>query len=269
MTRSNRVWLLGICGVMGMTALWLVSLERGAAPGEVLTPTAEQLAIAQRERARDLIAGGNPFQPTSPGVAGQATPDAVGAPPLATVMPNFLPVADPNASPEGDAEAQASLQAQVKQHGLSELGYLIEERYYKMSLQDLHNATKKGDAQALTHLAERYLFELDGHPQAPGFQPGFNYREAARALLQDAFTLGNSHAAAMVSESYLTDRQILDAAAWNLVAKRVGDKLSADWFTTTADYQALSPQQLQSVTQRSEQIWQQLLARRQQAARAG
>lgn len=150
------------------------------------------------------------------------------------------------------SEADLKVNAQLKK-----LGYLIDERYYKMSLAELRESAGRRDAQALTHLAERYLFELDGRP-GPEHQAGFPYREAAREALRQAFQLGNAHAAAMVSESWLLERKPVEAAAWNLVARRAGDQLSADWFIRTDDYKQLSAAQRADAAQRAETLWRQL-----------
>ena len=136
------------------------------------------------------------------------------------------PAAAALAPPQERAERQRKQQ-------LRQLGYAIDERLYRPPLAELRKLAAAGNVQALTHLAERYLFELDGKPQRPDFEPGTRYREEARAALQQAYQLGNRHAAAMISESYLLEKQPLEAAAWNLVARRAGDALSADWFLTT------------------------------------
>jgi len=174
--------------------------------------------------------------------AGQA-PDAtgIGSPGGAATAPPPAPVL----SPEQRARADA----------LSKLGYHIPERYYQMSLPALRQSAARGDAQALTHLAERYLFALDGQPQHPEYEPGFDYRQAARQALQQAYLGGNRHAAAMISESYLSERKPLEAAAWNLVARRAGDDLSADWFVRTQDYQQLSEAQRTEAARRAEALW--------------
>lgn len=145
---------------------------------------------------------------------------------------------------------------------LRKLGYFIEERYYKMGLDSLRKAAATQDVQALTHLAERYMFEFHGHPQAPGHEPGFAYLQAAREALQSAYVLGNLHAAAMLSESYLMERQVVDAAAWNLVAQRSGDQLSADWFLTTEDYRRLTDAQRHQATLVANRLWAALQARK-------
>ncbi|MDT8999778.1 hypothetical protein RQP53_10910 [Paucibacter sp. APW11] len=145
---------------------------------------------------------------------------------------------------------------------LRRLGYHIDERYYRMPLAELRRTAASNDRQALTHLAERYLFALDGKPTEPEFEPGFAYRDAARQALQQAYLAGNLHAAAMISEAYLIERRPTDAAAWNLIAQRVGDKLSADWFLTTRDYQQLSDEQKQLAARQADTIWAQLEARK-------
>lgn len=154
---------------------------------------------------------------------------------------------------------QQALNAQLRQ-----LGYHIDERYYQMPLAALRQAAANRDRQALTHLAERYLFALDGKPQEPDYEPGFAYRDAARDALQQAYLQGNLHAAAMISEAFLQERRPTDAAAWNLIAQRSGDKLSADWFLGTRDYQQLSDAQKQDALRQADQIWAELEARKRQ-----
>ncbi|AUH50951.1 hypothetical protein CXB49_09060 [Chromobacterium sp. ATCC 53434] len=131
-----------------------------------------------------------------------------------------------------------------------------------MSLAELREQARLGNPQALTHLAERYLFQLDGHPREPDYEPGFRYRDEAREALQQAYAQGNAHAAAMISESYLLDKQVDEAAAWNLVARRAGDALSADWFLKTKDYQAMGDQQKAAAAQRADQLWKTLQQRK-------
>jgi len=145
---------------------------------------------------------------------------------------------------------------------LAALGYQIAERYYRMPLSELRQAAARKDVQGLTHLAERYLFALDGKPQEPEHEAGFPYREAARSALTEAYLQGNRHAAAMISEAYLLERKPLDAAAWNLVARRAGDELSADWFLKTQDYQQLSEASRQEAQRRADALWEQLEAKK-------
>ncbi|MCV2362140.1 hypothetical protein LNV23_01600 [Paucibacter sp. DJ1R-11] len=149
---------------------------------------------------------------------------------------------------------------------LRRLGYQIDERYYRMPLGQLRQAAAAKDVQALTHLAERYLFALDGKPQEAEHEPGFPYREAARSALTEAYLRGNRHAAAMISETFLLEKKPLDAAAWNLIARRAGDELSADWFLKTQDYLQLGDAGRQQAAEKAEALWAQLESRKKNGA---
>ncbi|MFK7087250.1 hypothetical protein AAFM71_00420 [Chromobacterium violaceum] len=175
---------------------------------------------------------------------------------------SFAVGGDPSAQPQAAALPPETPAERARKQELRKLGYMIDARYYQMSLADLRMAASRGDPQALTHLAERYLFQLDGKPREPDYQPDFRYREEAREALQQAYARGNLHAAAIISESYLLDKQPEEAAAWNLVARRSGDALSADWLLKTKDYQALTAQQKANAARRADQLWQSLQRRK-------
>ncbi|NHQ82800.1 hypothetical protein HA051_14595 [Chromobacterium vaccinii] len=175
---------------------------------------------------------------------------------------SFAVGGDPSAQQQSAAAQPETPAERERKQQLRKLGYMIDARYYQMSLADLRMAASRGDPQALTHLAERYLFQLDGHPREPDYEADFRYREEAREALQQAYARGNLHAAAIISESYLLDKQPEEAAAWNLVARRSGDTLSADWLLKTKDYQALTDQQKASAAQRASQLWQSLQRRK-------
>jgi len=81
--------------------------------------------------------------------------------------------------------------------------------------------------------------------------------------LRQAYVRGNLHAASIISESYLLEKRPLDAAAWNLVARRSGDTLSADWLLKTKDYQQLNDAQRSEATRMADSLWADLEARRQ------
>ncbi len=168
-------------------------------------------------------------------------------------------------SPQGELSAEDK----AINENLRRLGYQIHERYYQMPLTQLRQAAAAKDVQALTHLAERYLFALDGKPKEPEHEPGFHYREAARTALIEAYLRGNLHAAAMISETYLLEKRPLDAAAWNLIARRSGDELSADWFLRTQDYQQLGEAARQEAAQKAEALWAQLEQSRKKTSGTG
>lgn len=170
-----------------------------------------------------------------------------------------------NGGNSGNVRAQKKLDAHEENsiphtfdEKLEKLGYNIKEEYYRLPLGKLRELASTGDSQALTHLAERYMFALDGKPSNPDYEAGFPYQEAASIALRNALTQGNLHAAAMISEAYLLQKKMLDAAAWNLVARRVGDDLSADWFVQTIEYKSMDDQQRKQAQQMAQQLWETL-----------
>lgn len=253
---------LGLAALVaiGLTlASWYWLDEREAARAEEAQARAKAEA-AQRNAGlntgladlfRPLPASG--AQAQGAGSNGQQVWLAAGQDGSQSPVPGMPPPDIQPETPQQRAEAEA----------LRKLGYHIDQRYYQMSLADLRQAANGGDRQALTHLAERYLFALDGKPQDPEHEPGYPYREAAREALRQAYVRGNLHAAAIISESYLLEKRPLDAAAWNLVARRAGDTLSADWFVGTKDYQQLNESQRSEANRMAESLWADLEARRQ------
>ncbi len=256
--------LIGVACIAGWGAFTLWQRDEAPSTGLQETSPAATAGASEIQKSSSASAPSrasglptplaSPLAWSAPSSAAQAV--AVVLLPAATVQaPAASAAADPTPPPLSAADKAAN-------EALRQLGYFIDERYYKMGLESLRKAAAAQDVQALTHLAERYMFEFNGHPQAEGYEPGFAYMQAAREALQSAYVLGNRHAAAMLSESYLMEGQAVDAAAWNLVAQRAGDKLSADWFLTTADYQRLTGAQRNQATQAADRLWAALQARK-------
>ncbi len=201
-----------------------------------------------------------PMAAATPGAPASAAPVPIGT--LLAQAPGGGPAGGPDAASDGTAPAPLPPAEVAANEALRQLGYYIDQRYYRMDVASLRKAAAGNDVQALTHLAERYMFELDGHPQAPGFEPGFPYLQAARDALQAAYALGNLHAAAMLSESFLVEKRPIDAAAWNLIAQRSGDKLSAEWFQRTEDYQRMTGEQRTKASLMADGLWAALQAKK-------
>ena len=70
----------------------------------------------------------------------------------------------------------------------------------------------------------------------------------------------------MISETFLLEKRPLDAATWNLIARRSGDQLSADWFLKTQDYLQLGDAGRQQAAEKAEALWAQLESRRKNGA---
>ncbi|WKB51787.1 hypothetical protein [Eleftheria terrae] len=249
--------ILGACVAgAGALAWWQGAAEPAppAAPAGVASRAASGPAAAGAGPARRVSALASPAASAAAVPAAAPLPAssmAMGLPPLGAAPVVPVPAVPPAPLPPEEVAANDALRR---------LGYHIDERYYRMSLPELRQAAAGQDVQALTHLAERLLFELGGHGPGADAQAGGSQRMAAREALQQAYLLGNRHAAAMLSESYLLERQPVEAAAWNLVARRAGDTLSADWFVRTEDYKRLNDAQRAEAAQRADTLWNQLQA---------
>lgn len=253
---QRKKLLIAVPALAGLA--WL--LWPGVSPADQAAAARAALAAASASAVvntglRDL------FEAPRGGAAGYA-PTAGETPTDAPAPGQRLAGLASGAASAADGVEALDPEEKARQEADRRLGYHIAERYYQMNLATLREQAQRGDWQALTHLAERYLFQLDGHPNQPDHEPGFAYREAARQALEQAYLRGNLHAPAMLSESFLQDRQAGEAAAWNLLARRVGDTLSADWFLKTKDYQQLSEGDKAAAQRRADQLWAQMEERR-------
>lgn len=126
---------------------------------------------------------------------------------------------------------------------MEQLGYMVPADYYQKNLATLRQLAQRGDAYALVHLGEKYYFELNGQKSNPEFDPAINYPDAAKKSFSEALAVGNIRSAGIISEIYLQENNAVDAYAWHLLSKRLGDDISAAWFEKTALYASLSEQQ--------------------------
>ncbi|WP_137936910.1 hypothetical protein [Chitinivorax sp. B] len=159
----------------------------------------------------------------------------------------------------GEPDIQLPTPEEVAQkQQMEKLGYLIPPEYYQMELSALRELAEKGDTFALVHLGERYYFDIKKRQSGPDFEAGVDYTQLAIKSLAEALARGNAHSAAMISEIYLVENKPVEATAWNLIAERMGDQLSVDWFRRTKDYQQLSANDRRTAAQQAEQLQQAL-----------
>ncbi|MDW5416105.1 hypothetical protein R6242_05915 [Iodobacter sp. CM08] len=122
------------------------------------------------------------------------------------------------------------------------LGYMVPADYLTKDLQSLKKMAKAGDAYAMVHLGEKYYFELNKNPENPDYDPQTDYANQAKSTFKDALVAGNIRSAAIISELYLQENNLVDAYAWHLISDRLGDSISADWFRSTKVYTEASEQ---------------------------
>jgi hypothetical protein len=170
-------------------------------------------------------------------------------------FPFVAGVADANSGSNKQPGAQASAplpepeivspEEAARRKKMEKLGYMVPPDYYTKNLDSLRQLAQRGDAFALVHLGEKYYFELNGQRSNPEFDPAMNYPDAAKKSFSEALAVGNIRSAGIISEIYLQENNAVDAYAWHLLSKQLGDSISAEWFEKTKLFASLSEQQKQ------------------------
>ena len=153
-----------------------------------------------------------------------------------------MPHAAPATTPE--KEVISAKEAALRKK-MEALGYMVPPSYYAKNLTTLREMGRQGDAFALVHLGEKYYFELNGQKNNPEFDPAMDYPAAAKKSFSEALAVGNIRSAGIISELYLQENNPVDAYAWHLLSKRLGDNISAEWFEKTNVHASLNEQQKQ------------------------
>ncbi|ABC33303.1 conserved hypothetical protein [Hahella chejuensis KCTC 2396] len=224
-----------------LTQGWLTAETGAVARSEVDKNAAGQSAAADtaatmdQDTLTDVAMDATAF---SPSVANGATTAQSGA-------DNNAKKAD-KGDDKADAEnaaAEMSLEERYPKQWLEDMGYLIPPELHSYNLTTLESLATQGDTNAMVHLGERYLYFIKDNPRHPDFRKNVNYPALAKSYFGEALKRGHKHAAAILSEAYFSEDRMVEAYAWNLVAEKLGDQLSVDWFRSTDKYQTLSDAQ--------------------------
>jgi len=112
--------------------------------------------------------------------------------------------------------------------------------YYTMTLAQLRELARHGDADAMMQLAEQYANE-DGRLRAdPDYPVAGNTRDLAKGYLADAMLAGRIRAAALLSKQLFDENQVGEAYAWRLVSEKLGDSVNPLWAGDTNQFAGLS-----------------------------
>lgn len=190
---------------------------------------------------RPLIAlGNNATMPTT----GVDFTDNTQASPFSNVAigSNGSTITNPQHNPDPEIVPPEEAARRIK---MKQLGYMVPPEYYQKDISTLRQMAKNGDAFAMVHLGEKYYFELNGNRQNPEFDPKIDYGSAARQSFSEALASGNIRSAAIIAETYLQEKNHIDAYAWYLMSEQLGDSISVDWFKTTKTYTNLTTEERQ------------------------
>lgn len=113
--------------------------------------------------------------------------------------------------------------ATMRYDKMKKLGYETPAKYYQMSLTQLEELAKKGDAYAMLQLAEQYYSETDYIKNDPAYDRSRKPREIAMAHFEDAIRAGYTHAASVIAIQMAGENKTIDAYAWRLLSDRFND----------------------------------------------
>ena len=113
--------------------------------------------------------------------------------------------------------------ALARQKKMTERGTAMPPEYFTMSLGELQALAAKGDADAMLQLAEQYLEESRTIVADPSYPANGDATSLGKGYLVAAVNAGRSQAAALLSQRYFGENNIVDAYAWKLMTERFGN----------------------------------------------
>lgn len=105
-------------------------------------------------------------------------------------------------------------------------------QYDTMTLGQLRELAKHGDADAMMQLAEQYANEDARLRADPDYPVAENTRELTRGYLADALVSGRIRAAALLSKQLFDENKLGEAFAWRRVSEKLGDSVNPLWSDT-------------------------------------
>ncbi|WP_444997780.1 hypothetical protein [Aliikangiella sp. IMCC44359] len=135
---------------------------------------------------------------------------------------------------------------------LEKLGHIIPIEYYNYGLDTLESLAENGDSNAAFHLGERYYYQLLNDPAHMDYNDSIDYKAAARDAFSKALYLGNRHAAAVISELNMIEKNHEDAYSWHLLAEDLGDTPATEWFKHQEFYATITEDQKQKAYEKYE-----------------
>ena len=153
-------------------------------------------------------------------------PPAVGSP----------PIEDTYFDESGDAEPET-----VNDERFAVLNeFRFSPEMHGVSVDVLKSMVAEGDRSATEYLGQKYLYEINQKKDHPDYEEGVDYLAESRSLFLKALILGDKHAASSMGESYLKEDKILEADAWFLIAEKLGDIATVEWYRSSELYKNLT-----------------------------
>ncbi|WP_256079005.1 hypothetical protein [Massilia sp. YIM B04103] len=139
-------------------------------------------------------------------------------------------------SPFGNASSQdvkIAGQVDARSKKMMERGYGTPAEYHIAPLAQLQLMAKQGDVYALLQLGEQLRNESGELVKQEGYDFSASAREQSYKYFAKAVEIGHIRAAAILAKNYAEDGNLVEAYAWNALAKTLGDNSNDAWASAT------------------------------------
>lgn len=135
---------------------------------------------------------------------------------------------------------------------------ITPDNYFKMQIRELSELAESGDVFAMLQLGERYWSEADSLAYDPDANLRENPRKIATRYFEDAFRGGAINIPVVVGRCAYESGDIIEAAASDIMARRIGQNANSDIYARSNAFGNLSVEQMTAVGVRAKEISSQL-----------
>ena len=134
-------------------------------------------------------------------------------------------------------------------------GITMDERYFRMSVEELDQRGKNGDALASIQIAQRYWNEADGMQS----EAGTDFSDKPHAIALRFYTMATRGGAAFIPEIvanhlYLSGENPTEAAAWDMIAQKFGSSATSVKPGPARTFRSMTYEQLNAANQRANEL---------------
>ena len=135
---------------------------------------------------------------------------------------------------------------------------ITPDNYFEMGIKQLSQLAESGDAFAMLQLGERYWSEADNLAYDPDANLRDDPRKIAARYFESAFHGGAINIPVVLSRRAFESGDIIEAAAWDIMARHIGQNANGDLYARSNAFSNLSVEQMNAVGVRAMEISSQL-----------
>ena len=131
---------------------------------------------------------------------------------------------------------------------------ITPEDYFNMGIKQLSGLAESGDSFAMLQLAERYWSEADNLASDPDARVNEDSHKIAISYFEAAFRGGVLNIPVVLGKRAFESGDIIEAAAWDIMARHMGQNANSDFYARNNAFSNLSTAQMQAVGVRAKEI---------------